>query len=149
MRDDESKNWQNNLVMQVSKEEYSSLKTKFDSEVPKLACWAVIRNGNPYIVFEYGGSIRLSEEFGSGETLGDKLGVGDIVTVILTDKPQDQLFVLSEGSLKINFNLEDVIAYPFTYTKEMEQAYEFYSHYTKLKGGDRKVEIKKSKRIFG
>jgi hypothetical protein len=149
MRDDETKNWHNYLIIQVPKQEFSALKAKFDTQVPKLACWAMIRNGNPCVVFEYGGVISLSEAFSSGETLGEKLAVGDIVTVVLTDKPHDQLFSASEGSLKLNFNLDEVIVYVFTYTKEMEQTYEFYSQYAKLKDAKSAVSVKnKSKLSF-
>jgi hypothetical protein len=116
--------------------------------VPKLSCQAIIHNGNPYVVFEYGASICLSEAFGSGETLGEKLVAGDIVTIILTDKPQDQLFSSSSVNLALNFNLNEVIIYPFTYTKEMEQIYDFYRQYVNLKDSNSKIAIKsKSKRL--
>ncbi len=148
MRDDESKNWHNYLIIQLQKEEYSALKAKFDAQAPRLGCWAVIRSGKPYVAFEYGGAICLSEAFGSGQTLGEKLSVGDVVTVILTDKPQEQLFLLKEGSLTLNFALEEVIVYAFTYTKEMEQIYEFYVHIAKLKEGKGEIALKnKSKRF--
>ncbi len=148
LRDEESRSWRNYLVIELGKEEFSSLKARFDTQVPKLGSWAVIRNGKPFIVSEYGGAICLSEAFGSGETLGDKLVVGDILTVILTDKPQNQLFASSADSLKLNFGLADVIVYPVTYTKEMEQIYDFYRHFTTLKDGDREVAVKnKSKRL--
>lgn len=149
MRDDESKNWHNYLVIQMGKAEFEALKARFDTQTPKLACTALIRGGHPYVVFEYGGTVCLSETFGSGETLGDKLVVGEVVTVVLTDKPQDQLFAISNDTLTINFNLADVIAYPFTYTKEMEHIYEFYRHYTKLKEVDGgKIEVKnRAKRL--
>jgi hypothetical protein len=148
MRDDESKNWRNYLVIQLGKEEFDALKTRFDSQVPRFSCWAIIRKGNPYIVFEYGGTICLSESFGSGETLGDKLTVGDVVTVILTDKPQDQLFVFANNTLDLKFSLEEVIAYPLTYTEEMEQIYDFYLQYAKIKDNKREITLKnKSKRL--
>jgi fructoselysine-6-P-deglycase FrlB-like protein len=80
--------------------------------------------------------------------LSEKLNVGDIVTVILTDKAQDQLFVFNDNNLTLNFSLEEVVVYPFTYTKEMEQIYEFYSNYTKLKDTNRQISLKnKSKRL--
>ncbi len=147
MRDDESKNWHNYLVVQLGKEEFRALKTRFETQVPKLDCWAMIRDGGPYIVFDYGGVISLGEAFGSGQTLGEKLQVGDVVTVILTDKPQDQLFILENRVLKLNFALSEVIVYPFTYTKEMEQTYEFYAHYARLKEGNREVTIKNKPRL--
>jgi hypothetical protein len=143
MRDDESKNWRNILITQLPKEEFSAIQSRFGSQTPKLTCSAMIRGGIPYVVFEYGGTISLSETFGSGQTLGDKLFVGDVVTVILTDQPQEQLLVSSEGALKLNFNLKDVIVYAFTYTKEMEQIYDFYTHYIKIKEGNREIELKK------
>ncbi len=148
LRDEESRSWRNYLVVQLGKEEFSSLKTRFNTQVPKLGSWAIIRNGKPFIVSEYGGAICLNEAFGSGETLGDKLAVGDILTVILTDKPQNQLFASSGGSLKLNFSLDDVIVYPVTYTKEMEQIYDFYRRFTTLKDSNSEVAVKnKSKRL--
>jgi len=146
MRDDETKNWHNYLIIPMSAEDFGALKARFMAQTPKLGSTAVVRGGKPFIIFEYGGALDLSEQFGSGETLGDKLAAGDIVTVILTD--QTQPFTSSEEGVKINFNLEDVIAYPFTYTREMEQTYEFYVHYTKVKGSEGPIELKKSKHLF-
>lgn len=103
MRDDETKTWHNYLVLPLSKDEFVTLQSRFETQVPKLSCWATIRKGRPFIVFEYGGTICLSEPFGSGETLGDKLAVGDIVTVVLTDKPQDQLFVFFRRQSELKF----------------------------------------------
>lgn len=99
-------------------------------------------------MFEYGGAVDLSEEFGSGETLGDKLQVGDIVIVILTDQPQSQPFSQTEGEVKLNFKLKYVVAYPFTDTKEMENLYEFYLAYSNLKDGDRQLVKKSKKSLF-
>jgi hypothetical protein len=148
MRDDETKSWHNYLVIPLGKEEFSALQARFDSQVPKLSCWAMIRKGRPYVVFDYGGTICFSETFGSGETLGDKLTVGDVLTVILTDKPQDKLFLFSKDSLVLNFGLEEVIVYPFTYNKEMEEIYDFYKHYANLKDNKTNITIKKkSKRL--
>jgi hypothetical protein len=80
--------------------------------------------------------------------LGEKLQPGDIITVILTDKPQDQLFVLTDNKLTVNFGLEEVTVYPFTYTKEMEQIYEFYTHYTNIKDSNNQIAVKnKTKRL--
>ena len=133
IRDDETKSWHNYLVVPLSKEGFSALRTQFESHVPNFSCWALLKKGQPYIVFDYGGAVCLSEAFGSGETLGDKLAAGDVVTVVLTDKPQEQLFVFSEGNLTLNFSLDEVIVYPFTYNKEMETTYVFTSTTNKLK----------------
>lgn len=149
MRDEESKTWHNYLIVQLPQTDFSSLKTRFETQVPKLTCHPIARNGHPYVVFEYGGAVDLSEEFGSGETLGDKLQVGDIVTVILTNQSQSQLFSQSEGEVQLNFNLRDVVAYPFTYTKEMETLYEFYLAYSSLKNCDRQLRKKSKKSLFG
>lgn len=146
MRDNDSKIWHNYLVIQVSKEGYLSLKATI-AQSP-VTCWPVIQNGKPTLVFGYGASINLSEEFGSGETLGDKLHAGDVVTVILTDKPQDQLFAKKDTGLALNFALEEVTVYLFTYTKEMEQLYEFYTGYTRQKEANSQVETKnRTKRL--
>jgi len=100
------------------------------------------------LVFGYGASINLSESFGSGETLGEKLHAGDVVTVILTDKSGDQLFTRKDGGLTLNFALEDVTVYLFTYTKEMEQLYDFYISYRKRKEDDSQIAEKgKTKRL--
>jgi hypothetical protein len=144
MRDTESKTWHNYLVIQVSKEGYLSLKATITQS--PVACWPVIQNGKPTLVFGYGASINLSEEFGSGETLGEKLHASDIVTVILTDKSNDQLFTRKEDGLALNFALEEVTVYLFTYTKEMEQLYEFYTNYRNLKEDNSQIETKNKTR---
>lgn len=131
MQDNENKTWQNYLTIQVSKEGYLSLKAKVTHA--SINCWPVIQNGKPTVVFGYGANINLSEAFGSDETLGDKLHPGDIVTVILTDKPQEQLFTKKDTGLGLNFTLEEVTIHPFTYTKEMEQIYDTYQSFTNLK----------------
>ena len=140
MRDDETKTWHNYLIIQVPTQEYGNLKSKVNQA--SVGCWPVIQNGKPTIVFGYGATINLSEAFGSGETLGEKLQPGDIVTVILTDKPQDQLFVLTDNKLTLNFALEEVTVYPFTYTKEMEQIYDFYAHYANIKDSNNQIAVK-------
>lgn len=126
-RDNDSKVWHNYLVIQVSKQGYLSLKATITQS--PATCWPLIQNGKPTLVFGYGATINLSEEFGSGETLGDKLHVGDIVTVILTDKPQEGLLTQKDTGLTINVALEEVTVYLFTYTQEMAQLYQFYTGY--------------------
>ena len=148
MRDEESKTWHNYLIVPLSQTDFDALKARLETQVPRLACYPIVRNGNPYVVFEYGGAVNLSEEFGSGETLGDKLQVGDIVTIILTEQPQSQLVTQSEDGVKLNFSLKDVVAYPFTYTKEMENLYEFCRSYSNLKGGDHQLRKKPKKSLF-
>jgi hypothetical protein len=146
MRDSENKTWHNYLIIQVSKEGYLSLKAQITQA--SVNCWPVIQNGKPTVVFGYGASINLSESFGSGETLGEKIHAGDIVTVILTDKPQEQIFTRKETGLGLNFALEDVTIHPFTYTKEMEQIYEIYQSFTTLKDSNSQNEAKsKTKRL--
>jgi hypothetical protein len=144
MRDTESKTWRNYLVIQVSKEGYLSLKAAI-AQSP-VACWPVIQNGKPTLVFGFGASINLSEAFGSGETLGEKLHTNDVVTVILTDKSSDQLFTKKEDGLALNFALEEVTVYLFSYTKEMEQLYEFYTSYRNHKEGNSQIEAKSKTR---
>jgi hypothetical protein len=146
MRDSENKTWHNYLIIQVSKEGYLSLKAQVSQA--SVNCWPVIQNGKPTVVFGYGANINLSETFGSGESLGDKLHPGDIVTVILTDKPQAQLFTKKDTGLGLNFALEEVTIHPFTYTKEMEQIYEIYQSFTNLKDSNSQVASKeKTKRL--
>lgn len=145
MRDDETKIWHNYLVIQVPTQEYNHLKAKVTQSV---VCWPVIQNGKITLVFGFGATINLSEAFGSGETLGEKLHAGDIVTVILTDKPQEQLFQIKDGTLNLNFNLTDIVAFPFTYTKEMEEAYDVYVSFIRIKSADNPVALKnKTKRL--
>jgi hypothetical protein len=142
----EARNWYNYLIIPMETGEFWALKERFETQIPKLGSTVVVRGGKPFIVFEYGGAIDLSEQFGSGDTLGDKLNAGDIITVILTD--HNQPFTPSETGVKINLNIDHIIAYPLTYTKEMERTYEFYVHYNNLKGGNRQLKIKsKSKRL--
>lgn len=48
--------------------------------------------------------------------------------------------------MNLNFKLEEVLVYPFTYTKEMEAIYEFYENYINIKENKTNVVVKKKTR---
>jgi hypothetical protein len=127
------------IVLPVEVTQLSRMKELFSKYTPSVTFSAIFCRGHPYIAIDYGfgntmkAALRLDEQFESGDRLGDKFCVGDVATFILTDKPQDQL-VEPNKKVSFNFTLDEIIAYSFTYTKEMEEIYSLYLFYQQQKG---------------
>lgn len=118
------------------------MKKLIDEHVASVSCSAMIRKGHPYVIVDYGlmgfkSTFRLDEVFVSGERLGDKLKVGDVLTVILTAKPQDEVYTISRKKATFNASLDEIIAFSFSYTPEMEEIYAFYNLYQRIKQGEK------------
>lgn len=114
------------LIIQVLHDQFRRLRAKYEKSTPFISASAVLCNGHPYVVFDFGlenARIRLDDPFGSGDKLGEKLAAGDVTTIILTDKPQDQTM---DSANTFNFNLDEIIAYTFTFTTEMHELYTLY-----------------------
>jgi len=133
----------NYLILPLSGKQFADMKEMCEKHIPSITCSAVIRKGHPYIVVDYGfggylkSTIPLDEVFYSGEKLGDKLKAGDALTVILTDKPQDEVVTISKKKAVFNVALEDLVAFSFIYTPEMEEIYALYSLYQRTKQGEK------------
>ena len=134
--DDINKLMHEYLVCPIEKDEFKHLKEVFEESIPSISFSAVIRKGHPQLLVDYGSfrsAIPLDEVFGSGEMLGDKLEDGDILTIILSDLPQDEVFVSTGDTMTLNVPLEDLIAYSFVYTEEMQEIYSFYKFVQRMK----------------
>lgn len=120
----------NYLILPLEEKQFQRMRELCKEHIPSISCSAVIRKGHPYIAIDFGlyfrSSIPLDEVFYSGERLGDKLKVGDVLTVILTDRPQDQVITLTRNKMSFNVSLEELLVFSFKYTEEMHEIYTFY-----------------------
>jgi hypothetical protein len=131
------------LILPLTEKQFESMKKVSDEIIPLVTCSAMIRKGHPCIVFDYGimgdvkSTLPLDEVFESGERLGDKFKVVDVLTVILTAKPQDKVITSSKEKVTFNVSLDEIIAFSFSYTLEMEEIYAFYNLFQRVKQGER------------
>ena len=127
------------LILSLTKKQFEDMRELCEKQIPSISCSAVIRKGHPFIVVDYGfggflkSTIRLDEVFYSGEKLGDKLKVGDVITVILTAHPQDKVITLSKKKVSFNVPLEEILAFSFKYSEEMDEIYTFYELVQRLR----------------
>ena len=123
------------LVLPIHASEFERMKTLFGEHIPLVSYSGMIRKGHPIIAIEldigdYGGFryvIPLDEVFYSGEMLGAKLKVGDLLTIIFTSVPQDKAMKETKnGKVVINIPKEEMIATTIRYSEEIDQLYGFY-----------------------
>ena len=74
--------------------------------IPSVSFSAILYEGRPWLVADYRFfesmkmKIPLDLPFISGETLGDKLKFGDVVTFIFTGKPENEVIgTLEKGDI--------------------------------------------------
>jgi hypothetical protein len=123
------------LIVPIESKELKTLKNLFSETAPSLTFSAFLLFGHPCIGInynQYAVRIPLDEVFASGKMLGDNLKIGDVTTLILTDKPQNEVITLPTKEI-FNFELENIIAYVFTCTKEMQEVFQLYSFYKRLR----------------
>lgn len=138
------------LILPLTEKQFADMKKISDEHIPLVTCSAMIRKGHPYIVFDYGlvgvkSTLPLDEVFESGERFGDKLKVGDVWTVILTAKPQDEVYTLSKKKVDFKVSLDEIIAFSFRYTEEMSELYTFFQFYQRAKIPEKPHSKKKAK----
>jgi hypothetical protein len=119
------------LIVPLEREQFQNVKESCEKGIPVTSGSAVIRKGHPFISIDFGASlyataIPLDDVFGSGERLGDKLIVGDILTIVLTDQPQDKVIISSKHRFHLNVPMEDILVLPLRYTEEMNEIYSFF-----------------------
>lgn len=122
------------LVLPLSETEFNELVGKCEKCMPTLLISSLIRNGHPYVVTDFEGwrtAIPLDEESKDGHKIGDELGIGDVLTVILTSNP-DAVKVSREKAY-MNVPLEQVLAFSFLYTADTAENYAFYKMYKQPK----------------
>ena len=136
----------NYLVIYLKKSMFEDMKELFELQNPLLSCSAVIREGRPFVVMDFAlagfkFAIPLNRVFESGQSLGEKLQVGEMLTVVLTANIEKRnVLTLSKKGLSLNVPIEEIIAFTFEYTEDMDELYRFYKY---LLGSKRRSIIKK------
>ena len=129
----------NYLVIYLEKSMFEDMKELFELQNPSLSCSAVIRKGRPFVVMDFAlawfkFTIPLDRVFESGQSLGEKLDVGEMLTVILTVNTEKRnVLTLSKKGLSLNVPIDDIIVFTFEYTKEMNELYHFYKWFKTMK----------------
>ena len=124
------------LILPISASEFERMKTLFDEHIPSISYSGMIRKGHPIIMINWDGlhgfrhAIPLDEVFYSGEMLGKKLEVGDLLTIIWTSVPQDEAVKLIKKDRRLVFNIpmEKMIATTIKYSEEIEELFHFYTY---------------------
>jgi hypothetical protein len=119
------------IVDQIEEQLFQHLKELWERQIPVVSGSAVIRKGCPIISIDYGipyltSAIPLDEVFESGDRLGDKLTVGDIIVVVLTDHAQDKVVTYSKKKVRLEVPIEDILVFSLRYTEEMSEIYSFF-----------------------
>lgn len=127
---DESNLKHNFLVIQLSEKEFNELVGQCEKCIPSISISTLIHGGHPYIVVDFGSGswktvIPLDETLENNENLGDQLNPGDIVTVILTTNLQ--AVRVQNGKAEFDIPLDEILAFSFTYSKEMAENYMLYN----------------------
>ncbi len=125
----------NYLVIPLSDKEFSELVGLCEKCIPSISVSALIHRGHPYVVANFDGGAwktawSLDETARDREKLGDKLSVGDVITVILTAKPQDKVIKVLKEKVDFIAPLEEVLAFSFTYNKEIKELFDLHSIYS-------------------
>jgi hypothetical protein len=116
------------LVIQLKQDEYDDLVGKCEQCMPTLTFSSLIRGGHVYVVADFGGwktAIPLDEESEDGHKVGDELGIGDILTVILTSK--QEAISISEDRAYLNVPFDQIVAFSFLYTADIAQNYAIFN----------------------
>ena len=137
------------LIMSLGEEEFTKVKALFESMkmIPSVSFSAILYEGRPWLVADYRFfesmkmKIPLDLPFISGETLGDILKVGDVVTFIFTGKPENEVIDLSKKEI-FGVELNEMIASTVTYTVEMQEVYALYNFYQRFKNNKSKRKAK-------
>lgn len=125
------------LSVPLSDTEMNELNTQCKECMPSISVSSMVQNGHPYLIvdFGHGGSyktaIALDEESEDGDKIGDELGVGDLLTVILTSK--DKQVQVSKDKVYMNMPLKQILAFSFLFTADMAENYTLFKMYKEAK----------------
>ena len=98
----------------------------------------MVQNGHPYVIVDFGAggsyktAIALDEESEDGHRVGDELGIGDLLTVILTGK--NKPVKVSKDKVYMNVPLDEVLAFSFLFTADMAENYAVFKMYKQPRG---------------
>jgi len=126
------------LVVPLSDIEMNELSGQCKECMPSISVSTLIQNGHPYVIVDFGAgvswktAIPLDKASEDGHKIGDELGVGDVLTVILTSKPK--AIRISKDKVYMNVPLEEVLAFSFLYTADMAENYALFQMFKQPKG---------------
>lgn len=126
------------LVVPLSGEEMNELMAQCKECMPSISVSSMVQRGHPYVIVDFGAggsyktAIALDEESEDGDKVGDELGVGDLLTVILTSNVKPVR--VSEDKVYLNVPLEQVLAFSFLFTADMAENYALFKMYKEPKG---------------
>lgn len=126
------------LVVPLSGTEMNELMAQCRECMPSISVSSMVQNGHPYVILDFGAggsyktALALDEKSEDGDRLGDELEIGDLLTVILTSKPDAAK--ASKGRVYMNVPLEEVLAFSFLFTADMAENYAVFKMYKQPKG---------------
>lgn len=97
--------------------------------MPSISISSLVQIGRPYVIVDFGAggwktAIPLDEASEDGHKIGDELGVGDVLTVILTS--ESKALKVSKDKVYMNVPLESVLAFSFLYTADIAENYALF-----------------------
>jgi len=125
------------LVISLSDTEMNEVSGQCAKCMPSIHISSLLQLGHPYVIVDFGGvdswktAIALDEKSQDGHKIGDELGMGDVLTVVLTTK--SKAANISKEKVNLNVALEDVLVFSFLYTADMAGNYAFYKAYHQAK----------------
>jgi glucosamine 6-phosphate synthetase-like amidotransferase/phosphosugar isomerase protein len=126
------------LVVPLSVTEMGELSAQCKECMPSISVSSMVQNGHPYVIVDFGSggsyktAIALDEESEDGDKVGDELGIGDLLTVILTS--DSKAVKVSRDKVYMNMPLEQVIAFSFLFTADIAENYALFKMYKQPKG---------------
>ena len=126
------------LVVYLNGTEMGELMAQCKECMPSIYVSSMVQNGHPYVIVDFGSggsyktALALDEESEDGDKVGDELGIGDLLTVILTSNKK--AVKVSKDKVYMNVPLEQVLAFSFLFTADMAENYALFKMYKQPKG---------------
>ena len=126
------------LVVPLTEPEMNELMAQCKECMPSISVSSMVQKGHPYVIVDFGSggsyktALALDEKSEDGDRVGDELGLGDLLTVILTSKAKGVR--VSRDKVYLNVPLEEVLAFSFLYTADMAENYALFKMYKQPKG---------------
>jgi hypothetical protein len=126
------------LVVPLTGEEMNELMAQCKTCMPSINVSSMVQNGHPYVIVDFGSggsyktALALDEVSEDGDKIGDELGIGDVLTVILT--PNAKQLKVSKDKVYLNVPLKDLLAFSFLFTADMAENYALFKMYKQPKG---------------